>query len=86
MLSTVQQLGYMGRILNFCVYFDQVTFYMADTPLLPKKLGWYIQKGGQYYETVQRFTARITETGIACTMRQYRDSLQGSQRQVQPVL
>ena len=39
-----------------------------------------------YYETVQRFTARITETGTASTMRQYRDSLLGSQRQAQPVL
>jgi hypothetical protein len=46
-----------------------VTFYLADTPLLPKKLGWYIQKGGLYYETVQRLTARITETGTKWTIR-----------------
>jgi hypothetical protein len=36
---------------------------MAQTPLLPKKVGWYIQKGSPYFETAQRFTARITETG-----------------------
>jgi hypothetical protein len=45
--------------------FSQVTFYFAPTLLLPKKIGWYIQKSGLYDETVRRFAARISETGIA---------------------
>ena len=50
----------------------QVTFYIAETPLIPKKFGWFIKKGGLYFETVQRLVTRMTETGTACTMRQYR--------------
>jgi len=46
-------------------FFSQVTFYFAPTMLLPKKIGWYIQKSGLYDETVRRFAARISETGIA---------------------
>jgi hypothetical protein len=45
--------------------FSQVTFYFAPTLLLPKKIGWYIQKSGLYDETVRRFAARISETGTA---------------------
>jgi hypothetical protein len=40
-----------------------VTFYTAKKPLIPKKFGWFIQKGGLYYETIQNFIARISETG-----------------------
>jgi hypothetical protein len=36
---------------------------MTKQPLIPKKFGWFIQKGGLYYETIQRFITRLIETG-----------------------
>jgi hypothetical protein len=48
---------------------------MARTPLLPKNVGWYIEKGSPYFETAQLFTARIKDTGKEISPQSHRRNL-----------
>jgi hypothetical protein len=36
---------------------------MAEEPVISMMRGWYIKRGSLYFETAQRFIARITDTG-----------------------
>ena len=64
-LPLLRKYSWLIFVISQLSLFSQVTFYFAPTMLLPKKIGWYIQKSGLYDETVRRFAARISETGTA---------------------